>query len=82
MRSETVLIDLTDRIDAGRCFQWLREARSQTTDGTVHRLIDDVADELRMVAAFAGGVADDMSEVVIGALASVEAAVEVAALSH
>ncbi|MGH1503326.1 MAG: hypothetical protein ACRBI6_07210 [Acidimicrobiales bacterium] len=75
------LTDLTDRIDVRRCQQWLRDARGRTADGAVHRLIDDVADELRMVAAFAGGVADDMTDVVIGALASVEAAVEVAALS-
>ncbi len=80
MRSETVLIDLTDRIDARRCHDWLRDARSRTADGVVHRLIDDVADELRLMGAFAGDLADEMTDLVVGALASVEAALEVAAL--
>lgn len=73
MRNESI-IDLTDRLDPRRCEQWLSEMRRRTTDHGVHRLIDDVRSELALL----GELAVDLSDVVVGALASVEAAVELA----
>ena len=80
MRSETVIIDLTDRLDARRCLQWLAEVRKRTADRALHRLVDDVSNELRMLIDAAGHLAEELTDLVVGAMASVEAALDVATI--
>lgn len=59
-----------------RCHQWLEEAYESTTDHGIRRLIEDVMDDLWAL----GSVEGELGDLVIGALESVAAAMEVESL--
>ncbi len=75
--------EISERLDvetAGlsfiRCHQWLEEAYESTTDQGIRRLIEDVMDDLWTL----GSVEGELGDLVIGALESVAAAMEVESL--
>ena len=59
-----------------RCHRWLEEAYASTDRPDVRRLIDEVMDELWAL----GSVDGELGELVLGALESVSAAVEIGSL--
>ncbi len=68
------IIDLTDNLSPRRCQQWLNQMRGYSADHRIHGLIDDVSRELRELGQFGA----ELTDVVVGALASIEAAFELA----
>ena len=58
-----------------QCHRWLERMQESTTDQGVRLLIDDVRDDLWAV----GSVEGELGDLVLGALASVAAAVDVSA---
>ncbi|MGF1598634.1 MAG: hypothetical protein ACFCVK_17185 [Acidimicrobiales bacterium] len=71
--TEPAVIDLTSRLDAARYQVWLERAARRTSHPGVRRLIADVSAELRAL----GPVDRELESVVLGALASVAAALDV-----
>lgn len=64
-----------DELSFDRCVDWLLTLHQSTTDTELQRLVTDVLAELRELGPGRGEFAD----VVLGALASVEVAFEIAA---
>ncbi len=62
-------------ISLERCVQWLRSLQRTTVDPQLIALVDDTLDDLARLGRFGR----DMEDAVLGALASVEVAFELAA---
>ncbi|MEZ5342826.1 MAG: hypothetical protein R2706_15710 [Acidimicrobiales bacterium] len=65
------IIDLTDKVTLTGCVRWLRSVQGNASVATA-RLIDDVIEDLYAI----GGIDDDMVELVLGAVGSVQTAIE------
>lgn len=67
-------IDLTDReISLEICTRWLETALETSTDDSFRRLISDVIEDLHAL----GSVEGELRSLVIGALGSVQSAMEI-----
>ena len=62
-------------ISYDRCVDWLLDLRQSTDDPGLQALIGEVLAELQELAPFV----DELSDLVLGAIASVEVALEIAA---
>ncbi len=69
------LCDDPASISVERCVQWLRALQRTTVDSQLIALVDDTLDDLARLGRFGR----DMEDIVLGALASVEVAFEMAA---
>lgn len=69
------LCDEPGSISLERCVQWLRSLQRTTVDPQLIALVDDTLEDLARLGRFGR----DMEDVVLGALASVEVAFELAA---
>lgn len=72
--NKSFTIDLTDReISLEICARWLRTALDASTDDSFRRLISDVIQDLDAL----GSVEGELRSLVIGALGSVQSAMEI-----
>ncbi len=76
---DQVMIDLTESlVSLELCQRWLQNALNSTTDESFRRLISDVMGDLSDL----GSVEGELESLVIGALGSVQSAMEVQGLTH
>lgn len=67
---------MTPTLLPAHCETWLREAYLRAQTAATRRLVADVLDDVRAI----GEIDDELTDMIIGALASVEAALDVECL--